>query len=98
MVTSDNLRLTMNMFAKEVHQNAVDHGSEALREYRNGHQPNETYHGEDGKPEGIPTELADVILRVLDMCGHYGIDIGSMLAEKNEYNKARSFKHGGKVI
>lgn len=26
MVTSDNLRLTMNMFAKEVHQNAVDHG------------------------------------------------------------------------
>lgn len=72
--------------------------SEALREYRNGHQPNETYHGEDGKPEGIPTELADVILRVLDMCGHYGIDIGSMLAEKNEYNKARSFKHGGKVI
>ena len=117
MVTSDNLRLTMNMFAKEVHQNAVDHGwwgdprsfgelialcheelSEALREYRSGQQPHATYHGEDGKPEGIPTELADVILRVLDMCGHYGIDIGSLLAEKNEYNKARSFKHGGKVI
>ena len=26
MVNSDNLRLNMNMFAKEVHENAVNHG------------------------------------------------------------------------
>ena len=72
--------------------------SEALEEYRNGHQPNETYYSDGGKPEGIPSELADVILRILDMCGQYGIDISSALAEKHEYNKARPYKHGGKVI
>lgn len=71
--------------------------SEALEEYRKGHNPNETYYIWD-KPEGIPTELADVILRILDMCGRYGIDISDMLAKKHEYNKTRPNKHGGKVI
>ncbi|MBP0983066.1 MAG: hypothetical protein J6A19_05005 [Oscillospiraceae bacterium] len=72
--------------------------SEALEEYRKGQLLVGTYHGEDGKPEGIPVELADVILRILDMCGRYGIDIGSAIAEKHEYNKTRPYKHGGKVI
>lgn len=49
-------------------------------------------------PEGIPSELADVIIRILDMCGKYGIDIGAMIAEKHEFNKTRPYKHGGKVI
>lgn len=40
----------------------------------------------------------DVIIRILDMCGKYGIDIGAMIAEKHEFNKTRPYKHGGKVI
>lgn len=72
--------------------------SEALEEYRNGHHPTETYYRDDGKPEGIPSELADVIIRILDMCGRYGIDIEKMIEEKHEYNKKRPYKHGGKVI
>lgn len=51
-----------------------------------------------GKPEGIPTELADVVIRVFDMCHHYGIDIESILKEKHAFNKSRPYKHGGKVI
>jgi NTP pyrophosphatase (non-canonical NTP hydrolase) len=51
-----------------------------------------------GKPEGIPSELADVVIRIFDMCHHYGIDIESMLIEKHEFNKSRPYKHGGKVI
>lgn len=46
--------------------------SEALEEYRNGHAPTETYYSEGGKPEGIPSELADVVIRVLDWCGFKG--------------------------
>ncbi len=72
--------------------------SEALEEYRKGHKPNETYYSDGGKPEGIPSELADVIIRILDMCAHYRIDIGGMLVEKSTFNKTRSYKHGGKVI
>ena len=119
MVDSDTLRLVINCFAAEVHQNAIEHGwweeggafevernfgelialchaelSEALEQYRAGHDMKETYYGDDDKPEGIPSELADVILRILDMCAHYRIDIGGMLVEKSTFNKTRSYKHG----
>ena len=71
--------------------------SEALEEYRAGKKPTETYYI-NGKPEGIPSELADVVIRVLDMAHHYGIDMEAILKEKHEYNVSRPYKHGGKVI
>ncbi len=46
----------------------------------------------------IPFELADIVIRVFDMCGHYGIDLESAIREKMEYNKKRPYKHGGKII
>lgn len=72
--------------------------SEALQEYRDGRQPMETYYGEKGKPEGIPSELADTVIRIMDMCDHYGIDLESAIEEKHQFNKKRPYKHGGKVI
>ncbi|MDL2324045.1 hypothetical protein LJC61_02680 [Ruminococcaceae bacterium OttesenSCG-928-A16] len=54
--------------------------------------------GTPEKPEGIPSELADVVIRIMDMCGHYGIDLEAAILEKHEYNKTRPYKHGGKVI
>lgn len=51
-----------------------------------------------GKPEGIPSELADCIIRILDYCGKEGIDIDEAIRIKHEYNKTRPYKHGGKVI
>lgn len=46
--------------------------------------------------KGEEEELADVIIRVLDYCGAYGIPIGEVVKEKLEYNKSRPFKHGKK--
>ena len=51
-----------------------------------------------GKPEGIPIELADCIIRILDYCGHVDIDIEEAIKIKHEYNKTRPYRHGGKVI
>mgnify|MGYP000963931873 CR=1 FL=1 len=100
--------------------------SEAFEEYRNGHEPTETYYschasieqpldsvqykgcptlpekcnngcaGHYGKMEGIPSELADVVIRVMDMCEHYGIDLEAAIAEKHAYNLTRPYRHGGK--
>lgn len=46
------------------------------------------------KPEGVPSELADVIIRTLDACAAWGIDIETIIQEKIKYNKTRSHKHG----
>jgi NTP pyrophosphatase (non-canonical NTP hydrolase) len=50
------------------------------------------------KPEGIGTELADCIIRILDYCAYAGIDIDEIIRLKHEYNKTRPYKHGGKRI
>lgn len=68
--------------------------SEILEEFRSGHSATETYYREDGKPEGVPSELADVIIRCLDMADYYGIDIDGAIKEKMEFNKTRPYKHG----
>lgn len=50
------------------------------------------------KPVGVPSELADIIVRVLDFSGEHGIDIERAVLEKMAYNRTRPFKHGGKVL
>lgn len=74
--------------------------SEALEEYRRGSSPEETREHPmiPRKPEGIPSELADTIIRIFDMCGYYGIDLEEAILQKMQYNKERPYKHGGKVI
>lgn len=72
--------------------------SEALEEYRKGFGPRFTYYNDPGKPEGIPTELADCMIRILDYCGHVGVDMEEIIREKHEFNKSRPYKHGGKKI
>lgn len=69
---------------------------DVLEEYRNGRSASEVYTGSGGKPEGIPIELADVIIRILDYCGYAGIDIEAAIRQKHEYNKSRPYRHGGK--
>ena len=68
--------------------------SEILEEFRKGKAATETYYREDGKPEGVPSELADVVIRAFDMADYYGIDLEAAISEKHEFNKTRPYKHG----
>lgn len=71
--------------------------AEVMEEYRNGKDFNEIYYDEKGKMQGIPSELADIVIRVMDICGYYKIDLERAIIEKHEFNKKRPYKHGGKI-
>ena len=70
--------------------------SEAFEEYRNGKEINETYYEEGKKPCGIPSELADVVIRIFDFCGGNDIDLEKIILEKMKYNETRPYKNGRK--
>lgn len=75
--------------------------SEALEEFRNGHAMTEIYYKDTPqgqKTEGIAAELADVLIRIFDTCGYYGIPLEQALREKMAYNANRPHRHGGKVL
>lgn len=69
--------------------------SEALESYRNREPLSWTT--AYGKPQGISSEFADILIRV----GHYsrllGIDLEAEVIRKLEYNATRPYRHGGKV-
>ena len=66
--------------------------SEAVEEYRAGHPM--VWANEDGKPEGIATEMADCLIRILDWFGHEGLDADEIVRQKMAYNRGRPYKHG----
>ncbi len=96
---------------EEVHRCAVEHGwyggsgvvpsldfvpsklalihsevSEALEGYRNHDMKN------------FGEEMADVVIRVFDLCQYLGIDIVSAVEAKHMVNLGRPYKHGGKLV
>lgn len=70
--------------------------SEALEAFRD--RGTEKWYREDGKPEGIASELADTIIRIADMAGALGIDLEDAIVEKLAFNRTRPYRHGGKRL
>lgn len=70
--------------------------SEAVEEARKSNYHG-MYLGEGGKPEGFVVELADAVIRTLDLCGALGLDLEGAIAAKHEFNKTRPVRHGGKL-
>lgn len=50
-----------------------------------------------GDQENFAEELADVCIRIFDLCGSKDIDLEGAISRKMERNKTRSYKHGGKA-
>ena len=51
-----------------------------------------------GDEENLIEELADVIIRTLDMASYWDYDIDKAVKDKIEKNKGRSYRHGGKIV
>ena len=104
---------TFNKVAGEVHETAKEKGwweservagelialmhselSEALEAIRHHNPP------DDKVPEftGVEAELADCIIRIMDMAQERGYRVAEALIAKAAYNKSRPYRHGGKLI
>tara|TARA_R100000951_G_scaffold27200_4_gene23079 strand:- start:1692 stop:2597 length:906 start_codon:yes stop_codon:yes gene_type:complete len=68
--------------------------SEALESYRNGEDM--LWITDTGKPEGLLAELADVVIRCADLSEALGLDLGSAMSVKMDYNDTRPHRHGDK--
>lgn len=104
----------INEFAKEVHQNSVNHGwwdderelpeiialchSELSEALEAYRNGEEMIWMNDGKPDGVGVEMCDCIIRILDYLACKGFDIDQALEMKHLYNITRPYKHGGKRI
>ncbi len=80
---------------------AVSELSEALEDLRI--RPNELgiridHAGGGGRPEGFVVELADAVIRILDLAEALGLDIEAAMAAKHACNATRPHKHGGKAL
>lgn len=71
--------------------------AEAMEDYRAGRDLKAVTFRPDGKPEGFPTELADGVIRILDLAEALGIDLADVIEIKHRYNTSRPWKHGGKI-
>ena len=85
---------------------AVGELVEAQNELRAGHVPAEVYyktypfHNQPGldhhgdKPEGFGIELADAVIRIMDISESVGVDLEACIELKHAYNETREHKHG----
>lgn len=74
-----------------------DEVSEALKAFRDEYDDSEEdpqTRMTEMQEEDFAEEVADIIIRALDLAGYYGFDIGNIVLNKIEKNKDRPYRHG----
>lgn len=72
--------------------------SEWLEAFRSWKLEDATKGVPDAKPEGVGSEAADVLIRLLDECERQGIDLAFEYRRKITHNRTRGYRHGGRVL
>lgn len=51
-----------------------------------------------GLKDSVQDEAADILIRLLDTCHRYGIDLIAQFVQKCSINADRGYRHGGKLV
>ena len=90
-------------FIERACKNLHDEVSELHEAWRNGNLHEPCDKSEKMKEAGIAPiscledELADIIIRVMDNAQFLGVDLGSAVLRKHQFNATRGHRHGGKL-
>lgn len=68
--------------------------AEAVEGIRLGNPPDDKVKDYDS----LTVELADAVIRVLDLAGRFGLPLPQAILAKMAYNEGRSHMHGGKLL
>lgn len=71
--------------------------SEFWEAYRNGNLNKPCDKGEKCPLSCAEEELADLVIRAMDMAARLNIDLGNAIVVKHAYNTTRPARHGGKL-
>jgi NTP pyrophosphatase (non-canonical NTP hydrolase) len=72
--------------------------SEAIECVRDGDYAPRVSTEKPGKPEGLPSELADIVIRVGQLAYAMGIDLETAIRTKMDHNAVRVHRHGGRLL
>lgn len=100
--------MSINSLARDVYQTALNNGwyesepsfsdivvmchaelSEAMQAYR--------CHGDPTSPD-VHAEMVDALMRIISHLARHGVDIEQSVINKNQQNKGRGYRHGGKAL
>lgn len=74
----------------------ADEVCEAIRVHRDIYEGELRAHSTmtDEQEEEFIEELADIMIRTLDIAGHYGFELGNTVMDKIDKNRNRPYRHG----
>ena len=75
--------------ASLVEEVGAERAREIIREREGGRLP---------KPEGVGSEFADILIRLLHYSEIFGVDLAAEYERKMAYNHTRTFRHGGRAL
>lgn len=71
--------------------------SEVTDVLRTGASAVEIFVDTENAPQGVPIELADVVMRIMVLCAEEGIDLEAAMRMKLDFNRRRDYRHGNRI-